>query len=408
MSGNDIGSGTSGSAIGKEALFPNYGRFPIRLVKGKGSRVWDANGKEYLDFMSGIAVANLGHAPETVKEALKAQLDELWHVSNLFEIPGQEELAGMLARLSCADLAFFCNSGAEANEAAIKLARRYNRKVLGNSRYEIITFRQSFHGRTLATLTATGQDKVKDGFDPLPDGFVHVDYNDIEALKAAVTDRTCAIMMEFVQGEGGVRPADAAFIAAVQSLCAEHRLLLIADEIQTGIGRTGTMFSYEQFGAEPDIITLAKGLASGFPMGAMLGKAFLREGFTAGTHGSTFGGTPIACAAGIATLRTMEREGIPARAKRLGEAGLKRLRSALADHPALVDVRGLGLIIGVEMNHPVGDIVAKAQEEGLLVITAGPNVIRLLPALTISEDEWNQGLDLLAGLIINTKNSIFA
>ncbi|HZG78579.1 MAG TPA: aspartate aminotransferase family protein [Paenibacillus sp.] len=394
----------------KEALFPNYGRFPIRLVKGKGSRVWDEAGKEYLDFMSGIAVANLGHAPEPVLEALKNQLDELWHVSNLFEIPGQEKLAGILARLSCADLAFFCNSGAEANEAAIKLARRYHRKVLGNDRYEIITFNKSFHGRTLATLTATGQDKVKDGFDPLPTGFVHVDYNDVEALKAAVTDKTAAIMLEFVQGEGGVNAVTPAFVETVKALCAEHGLLMIADEIQTGIGRTGTFFSYEQFGAEPDIITLAKGLASGFPMGAMLGKAFLRDGLSAGSHGSTFGGTPIACAAAIATLETMERDGIPARAKRLGEQGVARLRERLSGFDGLVEVRGLGLLIGVELKEPVGDIVKKAQDAGLLVITAGPNVLRLLPALTIPEEDWNRGLDLLAGLIVtaDAKDGIHA
>jgi acetylornithine/N-succinyldiaminopimelate aminotransferase len=391
-----------------DALFPNYARFPIRLVKGQGSKVWDEAGKEYLDFTSGIAVANLGHAPESVKEALKAQLDELWHVSNLFQIPGQEKLAALLTENSCADLAFFCNSGAEANEAAIKLARRYNRKVLGNERYEIITFRQSFHGRTLATLTATGQDKVKDGFDPLPGGFVHVDYNDADALQGAVNDRTCAIMLEFVQGEGGVRPADAAFTEAVKALCKEHGLLLIADEIQTGIGRTGTMFSYEQFDAEPDIITLAKGLGSGFPMGAMLGKAFLREGFSAGTHGSTFGGTPLACAAGIATIEALMREALPARAKRLGEQGLACLREKLAGHPELVEVRGRGLIIGIELKSAVGDIVAKAQEEGLLVISAGPNVLRLVPPLTIEEEDWNRGLDLLAGIIASAKNGIYA
>ena len=396
-------------STGKEALFPNYGRFPIRLVKGEGSRVWDEAGKEYLDFISGIAVTNLGHAPAAVKEALVKQLDELWHVSNLFEIPNQEKLAALLARLNCADLAFFCNSGAEANEAAIKLARRYQRKVKGNGRYEVVTFNKSFHGRTLATLTATGQDKVKDGFDPLPTGFVHVDYNDVEGLKAAVNERTAAIMLEFVQGEGGVNVAQPEFLAAVKSLCEEHGLLLIADEIQTGIGRTGTLFAYEQFGIEPDIITLAKGIGSGFPMGAMLGKAYLRDGFTAGSHGSTFGGTPIACAAAIATIETIVNEGLPARAKALGEAGMERLRSKLAGHPSLVEVRGRGFLIGVELKEPVADIVAKAQEEGLLVVTAGPNVLRLLPALTISEEEWYRGLDLLASVIAaDAKNGIYA
>jgi len=387
-------------------LFPNYARYPIRLVKGKGSKLWDENGKEYLDFTSGIAVANLGHAPETVTEALKKQLDELWHCSNLFQIPGQEKLAELLTSVSCADLAFFCNSGAEANEAAIKLARRYHRKVLGNSRYEVITFRQSFHGRTLATLTATGQDKVKDGFDPLPEGFVHVDYNNPDALRAAITDKTCAIMLEFVQGEGGVRPADQAFVDTIKELCATHGILLIADEVQTGIGRTGKMFAYQHYGVEPDIITLAKGLGSGFPIGAMLGKAFLRDGFTAGSHGTTFGGTPIACAAGIATLETIRSEGIVERAKRLGEQGLELLRNKLAGQPGVVQVRGLGLMIGIEMDQPVADIVKKAQAEGLLILSAGLNVIRLLPALTIPEEEWTRGLEQLSELIVSSKEGV--
>jgi acetylornithine aminotransferase len=277
---------------------------------------------------------------------------------------------------------------------------------LGNDRYEIISFQQSFHGRTYATLTATGQDKVKDGFDPLPTGFVHVPYNDIAALKAAVNDRTCAIIIEFVQGEGGVRPADLAFAAEVKALCAQQGILLIADEIQSGIGRTGTLFAYEQFGVEPDIITLAKGLASGFPMGAMLGKAFLKNAFSAGSHGSTFGGTPIACAAAIATLETLERDALPERAGRLGALGIARLKQALASHPAVVEVRGLGLMIGIELNMAAGDIVLAAQQQGLLVITAGTNVLRLLPALTISEDEWLHGLDQLVALIVQSAKEV--
>ncbi|WP_274362536.1 aspartate aminotransferase family protein [Paenibacillus thermotolerans] len=392
---------------GREALFPNYGSFfTARPVKGKGSKLWDENGKEYLDLMSGIAVLGLGHAPDAVSEALKNQIDQLWHVSNLFEIPGQEKLSKMLTEVSCADLAFFCNSGAEANEAAIKLARRYNRKVLGNDRYEIITFKGSFHGRTLATLTATGQDKVKDGFDPLPSGFVHVEYNNIEALRAAINGKTCAVMMEFVQGEGGVNPADKTFVQGVKQLCKEYNLLLIADEIQTGIGRTGKMFGYQNYDIEPDIITLAKGIASGFPMGAMLGKAFLRDGLSAGSHGSTFGGTPIACAAAIATLEEMLSKKVPERAARLGAAGLQKLRESLKDHPALVTIRGLGLIMGIELKHSVIEIVKAAEREGLLVITAGPNVIRLLPALTISEEEWLGGLEKLAGIILKSEHKV--
>ncbi|MDF2815793.1 MAG: acetylornithine transaminase [Paenibacillus sp.] len=251
------------------ALFPTYARFPITMVRGEGSKLWDDQGKEYIDFASGIAVTNLGHTPKRVRDRLVEQLDQLWHVSNLFHIPNQEELAQLLTANSFADAVFFCNSGAEANEAAIKIARRYNSKILGTNRYEVITFHSSFHGRTLATLTATGQDKVKEGFHPLPQGFVSAPYNDVEALKSYITENTCAIMLEFVQGEGGVIPATPAFIQEVVRLCEEHNLLLIADEIQTGMGRTGKLFAYEHYGVEPDIMTLAKGLGSGFPIGAM-------------------------------------------------------------------------------------------------------------------------------------------
>jgi len=384
---------------GKEALFPNYARFPIRLVRGKGSRVWDESGKEYIDFVAGIAVTNLGHAPDPVAAALKKQLDELWHVSNLFEIPQQERLASMLTRLSCADHAFFCNSGAEANEAAIKLARRYHRKVKESGRYEVVTFYQSFHGRTLATLTATGQAKVKDGFDPLPEGFVHAEFNNVEALKAAVNEKTAAIMLEFVQGEGGVNPATPEFVAAIKALCEEHGLLLIADEIQTGFGRTGSMFAYQQYGVEPDIITLAKGIASGFPMGAMLGKAYLRDALSAGSHGSTFGGPPIACPAPVATIQTMEALDLPARARRLGEAAMARLKEKLGGVGIVAGVRGKGLLLGVELTVEAAGIVKKAQERGLLVLTAGPKVLRLVPALTIPEEDLFAGLDLLASVL---------
>ena len=254
------------------AIFHTYARYPITLVKGEGSRLWDDQGKEYLDFMSGLAVTNLGHVPEKVKQALVNQLDQLWHVSNLFHIPSQERAAQLLVENSCADAVFFCNSGAEANEAAIKLARRYHQKVRNEQRYEVITFTQSFHGRTIATLTATGQDKVKEGFLPLPQGFVHVPLHDLDALQAAINDRTAAIMLELVQAEGGVIPVDPQFLRQVRELCDRHGLLLIVDEIQTGMGRTGKLFAYEHHGVEPDVFTLAKGLGSGFPVGAMLAK----------------------------------------------------------------------------------------------------------------------------------------
>jgi acetylornithine/N-succinyldiaminopimelate aminotransferase len=383
----------------KSALFQNYARFPLTFVKGEGSKLWDDQGKEYLDFASGIAVTNLGHAPSEVKAALVAQLDQLWHVSNLFHIPGQEKLARLLVDNSCADAAFFCNSGAEANEAAIKLARRYNSKVLGNERYEIITFQQSFHGRTLATLTATGQDKVKEGFYPLPDGFVFAPYNDKAALEGFVTDKTCAIMLEMVQGEGGVHPADPEFVEEVVRLCAKYNLLLIVDEIQTGMGRTGTLFAYEQYGIEPDIFTLAKGIGSGFPMGAALGKEKLIEAFSAGSHGSTFGGTPIAMAAGIATLETMLAQELSERAGAMGELATQKLEEALGGNSWVKGIRGLGLLIGVECAGPIADVIVELQAQGLLVISAGPNVIRILPNLRVTEEELDRGIGLIAGAL---------
>lgn len=383
----------------QSALFPTYARYPITLVKGEGSKVWDEQGREYLDLMSGLAVTNLGHAPKRVKEKLIAQLDQLWHVSNLFRIPAQEKLAGLLVANSCFDRVFFCNSGAEANEAAIKLARRYYSKVLGQNRYEIITFHQSFHGRTLATLTATGQDKVKDGFDPLPAGFVYAPYNDGAALRSFVTENTCAIMLEMVQAEGGVIPADPAFVQEVVKVCKEHNLLLIVDEVQTGMGRTGKLFAYEHYGIEPDIMTLAKGIASGFPMGAMLGKEKLAAAFTPGSHASTFGGTPIACASAIATLETMLEDNLPQRAADMGAYALEQLRQKLAGAPLVKDVRGLGLIIGIECVEPVADVIRAIHEAGVLVVQAGPKVVRLLPNLLVTKDELDAGIDVIVDVL---------
>lgn len=388
---------TGGAAA--DSLLPTYARFPLTLVKGEGSWLWDDKGKRYLDFMSGIAVTNLGHAPQRVKEALVKQLDELWHVSNLFQIPNQIEAAQLLTGNSCGDAVFFCNSGAEANEAAIKLARRYQQLVQGNGRHEIITFEQSFHGRTLATLTATGQAKVKEGFAPLPEGFRTIALNDITALEAAVSDKTAAVMLELVQAEGGVHPVDADYIRQVKALCEREGILLIVDEIQTGIGRTGKLFAYEHFGIEPDIFTLAKGLGSGFPVGAMVAKERLREGFTAGSHGSTFGGTPIATAAVKATLETIVGDKLPERAAESGRYLMERLRAELANASFVKEVRGLGLLIGIECAGPVAGILAEAQERGLLVLSAGPNVVRLLPNLLVTREEMDQAVSILAELL---------
>ncbi|WP_051250353.1 acetylornithine transaminase [Paenibacillus harenae] len=385
--------------IAAKSLFPTYARYSLALVKGEGSWLWDDKGNKYLDFMSGIAVTNLGHAPKRVKEALVKQLDELWHVSNLFQIPNQAEAAKLITDNSCADAVFFCNSGAEANEAAIKLARRYNQMVLNNGRYEIITFEQSFHGRTLATLTATGQAKVKEGFAPLPEGFRTVPLNDLPALEAAVSGKTAAIMLEMVQAEGGVYPVDPAFMKGLVALCEREGILLIADEIQTGMGRTGKLFAYEHYGIEPDIFTMAKGLGSGFPVGAMAAKEKLREGFTAGSHGSTFGGTPIATAAVKATLETIVEDHLPERAERMGKYLMAQLRGKLAGNAFVNEVRGLGLLVGIACKEPIADIVNGAQSRGLLVISAGPNVIRLLPNLLVTEEEIDTAVTILAELL---------
>ncbi len=381
------------------AVFPSYARYDISLVKGKGSWVWDDQGNKYLDFMCGLAVTSLGHAPEKIGAKLKAQIDTLWHVSNLFHIPGQDRVAKLLTDNSCADQVFFCNSGAEANEAAIKLARRYHQKVKGTGRYEVITFEQSFHGRTLATLTATGQQKVKEGFLPLPQGFKTVPLHDLDALKAAISENTAAIMLEMVLAEGGVLVVEQSFLDAVVALCQEHGLLLIVDEVQTGIGRTGKLFAHQHYGIEPDIFTLAKGVASGFPAGVMLGKGYLREAFSPGSHASTFGGTPLAAAVMEATIETMLEDKLPERAEELGEYLRGLLREKLADTPFVQEVRGKGLLIGIECAGPVSDIVLAGQKQGLLFVQAGPNVIRLLPNLYVSHEEIHLAVDILEQLI---------
>jgi acetylornithine/N-succinyldiaminopimelate aminotransferase len=381
----------------ESALFPTYARYPRTLVKGKGTRVWDDQGKEYLDFSAGLAVTNLGHVPETVKAALIAQLDQIWHTSNLFQIPNQEKAARLLTEISHAEAIFFCNSGAEANEGAIKLARRYHQLVAGTGRHEIITFKQSFHGRTLATLTATGQAKIQQGFNPLPEGFHYAELNNLDSVKALVGPKTAAVMLELVQCEGGVLVANPTFVKELAAYCKEQGLLLIIDEVQTGMGRTGQWFAFEHYGIEPDIFTLAKGLGSGVPVGAVCAKGFLREAFSAGSHGTTFGGTPLIMAAVIATIETMASLEAPARAAATGELLVKRLQEEIGG--LVKDVRGLGLIIGIECEGPVADKVGALHEAGLLVVTAGPNVIRLLPNLLVTADEVEEAVGIIASVL---------
>ncbi|NGQ95671.1 aspartate aminotransferase family protein [Brevibacillus sp. SYP-B805] len=381
-------------------LMNNYSRWPVRLVKGQGNTVWDEAGRSYLDFTSGLGVTSLGHVPPSVAKKLHEQIDTLWHSSNLFEHPLQEQLAAKLCQVSGLDRAFFCNSGAEANEAAIKLARRYAQRVKGEERYEVITFQQSFHGRTLATLTATGQEKVKDGFAPLPDGFKSIPFNDSQALRNAISDRTCAVMLELVQGEGGVHPADPAWVKEVRQLCDEHGILLIIDEVQTGIGRTGDWFAFQQYGIKPDIISVAKALGSGFPVGGILADSHVAEGFAPGSHGTTFGGNPLAMAAGIATLETIEQEQLLVKVKALHQSLFQRLQQIQQAVPDKVKaVRGRGLLLGMEVTLPAADILAAAREQGVLLLQAGPQVVRLLPSFVTTEAEIDQVADLLLSII---------
>lgn len=376
-------------------IMKTYGRYPIVPVRGEGCRLWDADGKEYLDFLGGIAVNNLGHCHPRVVEALRQQAGELIHCSNLYHIPQQIELAELLCSHSFADKAFFCNSGAEANEAAIKLARKYSRDQFGPERYEIITAAESFHGRTMATVSATGQEKVQRFFDPLLHGFSHVPFNDAIALEAAVTPTTCAVMLEPIQGEGGVIIPNAEYFQEVRRICDRHNLLLIFDEVQVGMGRTGKMFAYEHFNCSPDIITLAKALAGGAPIGAMLAEDKVALSFTPGTHGSTFGGNPLVCAAAIATVRTILEDGILNRTEEIGEYLVGELEALGRKYPFVNEVRGLGLMIGMSLAIPGADIVKKGHDRGVLLNVTHDSVLRFVPALIVTKQEIDQMIAIL-------------
>jgi predicted acetylornithine/succinylornithine family transaminase len=379
------------------AIMNTYARFPLTLVRGKGSYVWDDNGKTYLDFISGIAVNTLGHAHPKLTAALAEQAGMMLHCSNLFHIPKQQQLAEKLCGLSGLGAAFFCNSGAEANEAAIKLARKYYYDQ-DSPRRTIITAAQSFHGRTLQTLAATGQDKVKVGFDPLPPGFAHVPLNDLQALEDTVNEQTAAILLEPLQG---VNIADADYLQAVRALCDERGLLLILDEVQTGIGRCGTMFAFEQAGIVPDILTLAKGLGGGVPIGAMLATDAVAVSFGPGTHGSTFGGNPFSCTAALTVLEVIESEDMLANVQARGEQLRQGLLELKARFPVIQDVRGQGLLIGAELSVEAAPVVTAARELGLMILLAGPRVLRFLPPLNVTESEVDEALVLLATALEN-------
>lgn len=371
----------------QDHIMNTYARFPLTLVKGEGLYVFDDQGKKYMDFGSGISVNNLGHCHPAVASAIKEQAEKLCHCSNLYLSEPQLEVAEYLTKYSGLDRVFFCNSGAEANEGAIKLARKYFYDK-GEDRYEIVTMKKSFHGRTLATLTATGQDKVKTGFSPLPNGFIYADFNDFESVKNAVTSHTAAIMMEPVQGEGGIYPMEADFIRSVAEFCKENGLLLIFDEIQCGMGRTGTMFCYEQYGVTPDIVTNAKAIGGGLPFGAIIAKEDVAASFGPGSHGSTFGGNPVAAAASTAVFRTMEKDDILSNVRAVSEYFFDALNSLKEEFPQIVmAVRGKGLLVGMEVSCPAVTIVNACLEHGLIVLNAGPNVVRFLPPLNICKKD---------------------
>lgn len=369
-------------------LFQNYKRAAVEFVKAEGNYLFDQDGKKYLDFSTGIGVTNLGFHPE-VKAALQKQAEEIWHTPNLYLNSLQEEVADKL--IGNKDyLAFFANSGAEANEAAIKIARK------ATGKQEIIAFVNSFHGRTFGSMSATGQDKIKTGFGDGVPHFSYAIYNDLDSVKSLVTDDTAAIMLELVQGESGVRPADKDFVTALSAFCQEIGILLIVDEVQTGMGRTGKLFSFEHYGIEPDIFTLAKGLGNGVPVGAMLAKEKLGFAFSYGSHGSTFGGNKLVMSVASSVLDIMLADGFLPQAFDNGNYLQAELKKALAGNAKVTDVRGLGYMIGIETTENLAELVEKARDKGLIVLTAGTNVIRLLPPLTLTKEEIDQGVAILA------------
>ena len=379
-------------------LMQTYNRQPLSIVRGRGTKVYDLEGREYLDFVAGIAVNILGYGHPDLVQAIQRQAAQLIHTSNLYYTEPQVKLARLLVDHSFADRVFFCNSGAEANEAAIKLARRYGHERYGAARFEIITMKNSFHGRTLAMVTATGQEKVQKGFEPLMPGFAYAPFNDFTAIESLVTERTAAIMLEPIQAEGGVHVADREYLRNLRQLCTQKDILLIFDEIQTGMGRTGTLFAYEQLGVQPDIMTLAKGLAGGVPIGACLAKDAVAAAFTPGSHASTFGGNPLACAAALAVCHVLLEGPVLENAKRMGEYLAKGLADCKNRFRLVQEVRGLGLLQGMELTIDARTVVADALARGVLLNAANEHVLRMVPPLIMTQPEIDRLLDLLAAL----------
>ncbi|UCD77156.1 MAG: aspartate aminotransferase family protein [Desulfobacterales bacterium] len=376
-----------------------YKRFPVVFSKGSGCTLYDTAGRSYIDFVAGIAVCNLGHAHPAITAALVSQAQTLWHVSNLYYTLPQIELAAWLVKNSFADKVFFCNSGAEANEAAIKLARKYFKERGENKRFRIISMEQSFHGRTMAALSATGQDKIKKGFDPVLDGFDFVPFNDAAALRSKIGPDTCAVMLEPVQGEGGVRCPDSDYLKAVRQICDESGVLLIFDEIQTGMGRTGRLFAYEHFGVEPDIMTLAKALANGLPIGAMLAKEQVASAFGRGAHASTFGGTPLVTAAALEVCKTLLEGDVIKQGRERAEYFRQKLLRLKERHDAIVDVRGLGMLLGMRLNFNAESMVSQCMQYGFLINCIQETILRFVPPLIIKKEEIDALIDCLDELL---------
>jgi predicted acetylornithine/succinylornithine family transaminase len=382
------------AALTDKYVARTYARIPIALVRGKGTRVWDADGKEYLDFLAGIAVNNLGHCHPAIVRAIREQSKKLLHVSNLYHILPQSELARELCHHSFAERVFFCNSGAEANEAAIKLVRRYGLEKLGG-KYEILSTHNSFHGRTLATLTATGQEKIRAGYDPLPSGFRQVPYDDLAAIEEAIDEKkTAAVLVEPIQAEGGVNVPGEAYMRGLRELCDQRGILLIFDEVQTGMGRTGTLFGYEHFAIKPDIMTLAKALGGGLPLGAMLAREEIATSFGPGSHASTFGGNPVACSAGLVVMQTL-LGGALKNCLQMGQYFVKGLEALQKRFSFIREVRGKGLMIGMELEIEGSKVADSCMQEGLLLNCTAYKVLRFVPPLTIKRNEIDRGLDIL-------------
>lgn len=379
------------------SLMSNYGRFPVSFAYGTGAYLYDEKGTSYLDFASGISVTNLGHNFQPVTKAIKEQAEKVIHTSNLYEIELQSRLADKISKASFGGKLFFCNSGAEANEAAIKLARLYGNTIHHGKRYKIISMYNSFHGRTYATMGATAQEKIQKGFTPMPAYNQYIPFNDIDALKAAVSlNDTCAIMLELFQGEGGVMPVDTEFLKEIRKICDEQDILMILDEVQTGYGRTGHMFAYQLFGVEPDIMSLSKSIANGVPMGAVVAKDKVASLFTAGTHGSTFGGNPLACAAANAVIDEMLSHGFLDNVKAKGIKLKEYLKNNL---PENCTVKGEGLLIGVKTPYTPKDVVDNCLRKNLLIVPAGNNSVRLYPPLNINDDDLIKGAEIFVSII---------